>query len=80
MVADALMTAGIALIQVSAEGGGAALNDVTHDFLLRGRRGVTATILLAVRTQNVDDLAGRPVVWRLVHRASAQNVGFGSAE
>jgi hypothetical protein len=80
MVRDALVTAGVALVQMSAEGGGAALDDVAHHLSLRGRRRIPAAILLAVRTENVGDLTGRPVVYRLVHRRSAQNVGFGSAE
>jgi len=80
MLGDALVTAGVALVQVSAEGGRAALHDVAHHLSLRGRRRVSAAILLAVRTENIGDLKGRPVVSRLVHCRSAQNVGFGSAE
>jgi len=80
MEGDALLAAGVALVQVSAEGGGAALQDVAHHLFLRGRRRVLAAILLAVRTENVGDLTGRPVVYRLVHGRLAENVGFGSAE
>src|SRR6266481_4157489 len=64
MEGDALLAAGVALVQVSAEGGGAALQDVAHHLFLRGRRRVLAAILLAVRAENVGELAGRPVVGR----------------
>src|SRR5260370_21674437 len=61
MEGDAWLAAGVALVQVSAEGGGAALQDVAHHLFLRGRRRVLAAIPLAVRAENVGELAGRPV-------------------
>jgi len=74
------VAASVALVQVSTEGGGAALDDVAHHLSLGGRRRIPPAILLAVRTENVGDLTGRPVVYRLVHGRLAENVGFGSAE
>src|SRR5712692_8707741 len=62
MVGDALVTAGVALVQVSAEGGRAALRDVAHHLLLCGRRRVPAAILIAMRTENAGDLTRRPAV------------------
>lgn len=38
MVGDPLVTADVALLQVSAQRGGAALEDVAHHLLLGGRR------------------------------------------
>ena len=80
MVADMLITAGVASVDLSAQGGRAALDDVSHHLLLRGRRRVPTAILLPVDTENVGDLAGRPVVDRGRHGRSAQNVGFGSSQ
>lgn len=70
------MTTGIALVDMTAEGGGSAGSDVAqHSFL--GRRGLVRPAVLAfVRTHDVGDLETRPTGRTLDHGGSAEDGCF----
>src|SRR5437762_5414473 len=54
------MATGIALLQMSTQGRGTTIGDVTHHLLLRRRRLMEPSIVFRVRLQNVGDLEARP--------------------